>query len=282
MRTMGQAVEWRIGLLAAATLLAVASPGRAQPPPRLDVPAVVPLEPVRPLPPEPARPREAPRGDIQGSFGPPPAGQAAAGCAPAGLVRMIIRNVTPSLSAAAPQAQPRTLYRLGKAYLRSEEPPDPTRGGLSPLIIVSEPDVWTINQSDRTGRHSIDPGPVLEVRAPILPPDASLPPVFRSLEFGCEAEFVAAHAPQAQQTIPWGPTKAGMHVLTSGEHVLAFVMDARRSSPMMISYSRGGRPLFAIRYDAYRAGVEGREDLFSLPKNVRITEAPTTAAAPAR
>ncbi len=238
------------------------------------LPPIVPVEPVRPLPQPPAgSPQEAPR-EIQGSFGGEAGATAETSCAPPTLVRMTVRNVTPTLSAAAPAAQPRTLYRLGKAYLRSEEPPDPTRGGLSPLVIVAEPDIWTINLSDRTGRHAVDPGPVLEVRAPILPQGSDLPPIFRSLEFGCEAQFVAAHAPQAQRTIPWGSTRAGMHLVTAGEHTLAFVMDARRTSPMMISYTRGGRPLFAIRYDAYRADLKERPELFVLPKNVKITVGP--------
>ena len=198
----------------------------------------------------------------------------AQGCAPDRLVRMTIRNISPGLAAADPRAQPRTIWRQGAKLLRSEESPDLATGGATMVVIISEPDIWTFNLSSRRGGHALDPGPVLEVQAPVLPPSPDLPADFRTLEFGCEAAFVAAHAPQPARNVPWGKTVLAAHMATVGEHSIAFLMDSRRSAPVLISYARAGAPIFAIRYDAYRADLPEQPDLFLPPKNVQITETP--------
>jgi len=228
--------------LAAATLAAQAS---AQPPPVVDTPPVI-------APP------------------PPVLVPAPASCAPAALFRTVIRNISPGLAASDSRAQPRQLWRHGSKFLRSVQQPMPN--GDQAVFIVAEPDIWVINEATRTGRHSVDPGPVFEVRAPILPMAKDMPPELRSLEFGCEAEFVARYAPQSQQIINWGAAKAGIHIYSSGEHSVAILMDTRRSGPVMISYLRGGRPVFVLRYDEYRHGLPDRPDLFAPGKSVKITE----------
>ena len=197
----------------------------------------------------------------------------AQGCAPERMVRMTIRNISPGLAAADPRAQPRMIWRQGAKLLRSEESPDLAQGGSAMLVVISEPDVWTINLANRRGAHALDPGPVLEVQAPILPVSPDLPPIFRTLEFGCEAAFVAAHAPQPARSLPWGKISVAAHMVTVGDHSIAFLMDSRRSAPVLISYARAGAPVFAIRYDAWRADLPEQPDLFLPPKNVQITEA---------
>ncbi len=196
-------------------------------------------------------------------------------CAPGQLVRVVYRNVSPGLAASDPAAQPRILWRIASTFLRSEEQPDPA-SGVQTLVIVSEPDLWVINLTDRTGRHAIDPDPSQIVRAPIVPmPDA--PPIFQSLEFGCEADFVRANAPAPQSRTKWGDGPAQLHVLTQGEHSLAILMDSRRNTPLLISYLRQGRPVLVVRYDDHRTGVPAREDLFRPPGFVKLQEAPASA-----
>ncbi|WP_293903608.1 hypothetical protein [Phenylobacterium sp.] len=203
---------------------------------------------------------------------PPQTAPAAGGCAPTGLFRAVVRNVTPGLAAADRAAQPRTLWRQGAKYLRSEEQPDPASGSQG-VFIVAEPDIWVLDQSTRSGQHSTDPGPELEVRAPILPPSLDTPAPFRTLEFGCEGAFVAAYAPRAQRFVPWGTTVAGLHAVTLGDHSLAILMDDRRGAPLMISYIRQGRPVLVLRYDDYRGEQPERPGVFAPPKGFQITEA---------
>ena len=195
---------------------------------------------------------------------------AAYACAPAQVVRIVYRNISPGVPAAASEAQPRTLWRIGSSFLRSEEQPDPTTG-MKTLILVSEPNIWIVNLTDRTGSHSIDPDPSGKIRAPIIPL-TDVPPPFLSLEYGCEAEFVAAYAPQAQSVRPWGDTLAELHVLRVAEHSLAILMDSRRKTPLLISYLRSGQPLLVIRYDDHRTGLKEREDLFRPPSSVKFKE----------
>jgi hypothetical protein len=112
---------------------------------------------------------------------------------------------------------------------------------------------------------------VLEVRAPILPAASDLPPTFRTLEFGCEAVFVARHAPTPERTVAWGPAKATLHTVTVGTQSVALLMDLRRERPLMISYQRAGKLVFVLRYDDYRLNLPERPELFAPPKNVKLT-----------
>ncbi|HET6969543.1 MAG TPA: hypothetical protein VFH92_00335 [Phenylobacterium sp.] len=200
-------------------------------------------------------------------------------CSPAKLVRLVVRNISPGLAAGDPRAQPRVMYRRGATYLRSEEQPDANRNGAKAVVIVAEPDAWAIDLSTRTGRHSIDRGPDFAVHAPILPLVQDLPPVFKGLEFGCEASFVAANAPQAQRTVPWGETLAALHSVTVGDQTVALLMDSRRAEPLMVSYLRQGKAIWVVRYDEFRADLPDRPDLFMPPKSVVIEEAPAPGAA---
>lgn len=232
--------------------LSIAWSACAQEPPTLDVPPVVPFG-------------SRPDGATPGAANP----GAATGCAPANLTRMITRNVSPGLAAAAPAAQPRTIYRQGATFLRSEESPDPTRG--QPVVIVAEPDIWTINLATRSGQHQIDPGPELVVRAPILPITPDLPPEFRALEYGCELEFLAAAGAAApRQTVNWGSAKATAHQVAKGEHTISILMATRRQAPLMVAYAKSGQVVFAIRYDDYRNDMTERPTLFAPPEGMKF------------
>lgn len=205
----------------------------------------------------------------------PPAVQPAGSCAPEKLFRTTVRNISPGLAASASAAQPRTIWRKGAYFLRSEEDVDPVRGDQN-VIIVAEPDVWMINLANRTGQHSLDPGPELVVRAPIPPVGA--PPQLLRLEFGCEREFLAQFAPTPEAEAPWGARRAALHRVTVGEHSVALLMDSRRNTPLMVSYLRQGRPVVVFRYDEYRHGLPDRPELFTPDKTIRITEAPRASA----
>lgn len=200
-------------------------------------------------------------------------------CRPRSLVKMTVRNVTPGLQALDQRAQPRQMWRLGARYLRNIEPPivsqsltDPKAPmARQPLVIIAEPDIWTIDLASKTGQHGVDKG-VPEVRAPILPPGA--PPEFMSLEFGCEMEFVAVRAPVAQRTIRWGEIDAGIHIYTIGTASLALLMNDQIGQPIMITYVRDNRPMLVLRYDEYRQGLPDQPDLFRPSADIKITEAP--------
>lgn len=200
-------------------------------------------------------------------------------CGPEKLIRMVVRNVSPGLAAAAPTAQPRVMYRQSALNLRTEESPDPTRG--QPIVIISEPDIWIFNTANRKGQHQIDPGPELFVHAPILPAAQDLPPALRSLEYGCELEFLKRQGAQAaRQTIPWGEGKATVHQVQLGEHVVSMLLTERRETPLLVAYAKGGKGVFMVRYDEFRNDLADRPALFARPGGVEFTEGPPAGMVP--
>jgi hypothetical protein len=213
----------------------------------------------------------------------PPSPQAVAPvppCRPKSLVSMTVRNVTPGLQASDPGAQPKRLWRKGEKFLRSLDQPVVSRALQDPkapmarqaLVIVAEPDVWMIDMASREGRHSVDKGPVLEVRAPIFGPGTA-PPEFMGLEYGCEAEFVAIRAPLAKRNVRWGGVDARIHTYIVGTASLAILLNDRTSEPLIVTYVRDGRPITIISYDEYRRDQPDQPELFRPPADVKITEA---------
>src|SRR5262245_35832646 len=82
----------------------------------------------------------------------------AADCTPHKMVRITYANVAPGLDPRSFAAQPKTLYRLGSKYGRIEERADAVRG-VHGLVVVQEPDIWTIDLMKRVGQHIVDAGP---------------------------------------------------------------------------------------------------------------------------
>lgn len=235
-----------------ALLLAAAAQAQPIPPPQLDLPPIIP---------------------------PSTSGSGQPLCAPQKLVRLVVRNISPGLAAAAPQAQPRVIYRQGAIYLRSEESPDPQRG--QPIVVIAEPDIWMFNPATGTGQHQTDPGPELVVRAPVLPLSPDLPPAFRTLEYGCEYDFLMrANSQVLRQDIPWGETRATMRQVVEGEHVVSILLNERRQTPLLVAYAKAGRTLVLIRYDDYRTELPDRPALFARPSQMRIDETPRGAPRP--
>jgi hypothetical protein len=241
------------GIIAAAVSLAgTATAAQPSPPPELDAPA-----PVKPS---------------TGASGLPL-------CGPEKLTRMVVRNVSPGLPAAAPAAQPRTIYRQSALNLRTEETPDPARG--QPVVVIAEPDIWIFNTANRKGQHQVDPGPELVVHAPVLPATADLPRALLTLEYGCELEFLRRQGAETpRQTIPWGAAKATVHQVQLGEHVVSVLLAERRQTPLMVAYAKANKPVFMIRYDEYRSDLPDRPELFTRPERVEFTEAPPRGAVP--
>ncbi len=207
---------------------------------------------------------------------PPIVAPPGATCVPAGLTRVVTRQVTPGLDASSPMAQPQVLWRQGWIYMRLEGAQDLARG-QQPVVIVAEPDIWMANLLDRTVRHAVDPGPTFETHAPVVG-GPGVPPRFAALEYGCEMAFIAANAPVPVRSMGEGAARVDVHVLNEGEHVLAIMVNSRRKQPMMVSYGRGGKPVLVVRYDEYRSGLPDRPQLFQPPAGFKMVREPTKPA----
>src|SRR5207249_2734116 len=90
-----------------------------------------------------------------------------ADCVPEKMVKVVLRDVTPGIDRASFAAKPRTLYRWGSKYGRTEEALD-SRLKIHGLIVVNEPDLFMVNLATRTGQHIVDTGGPYHFHAPIV------------------------------------------------------------------------------------------------------------------
>ena len=61
------------------------------------------------------------------------------------MTKLIVRLESPEVPGQSFAAKPKTLYRAGTGYCRTEELPDPEHG-IHGLMIINEPDVWMVNR----------------------------------------------------------------------------------------------------------------------------------------
>jgi hypothetical protein len=183
---------------------------------------------------------------------------AAATCAPAQMVKVVVRDT--SVDPASFAAQPKTIYRAGSTFGRLEEAPDPAQG-LHLLSIVSEPDIWFVNQVDHSGQHIVDPGPSLAVHFPLFD---QRDPILGELEFGCEAAFVAIHAAKAERKVKIGSERGELYRVTVGDTAVEVVL-AKRDRPLQAAYYKAGKLLARYDYLSYETGLKVDEALFQRP-----------------
>lgn len=192
---------------------------------------------------------------------------AAAACAPAKLVKIATRNVTPGIPADSWMRQPLVMHRKGEHYFRNEEPRDAARK-LHMMMVVSAPDIWFVNKESRSGQHIVDPGPTYDVHAPIIGfPTA--PKAFVDLEYGCEAQFVRDKSMAAQG--PRDAAGATTYALAEGQHRLEIKL-AANERPTEVSYLLDGKPVLQLQYDVYEPGLPDQPALFAEPEGFTYVE----------
>jgi len=190
-------------------------------------------------------------------------------CAPAKLTKVVTRQVGPEVKPGSFAAAPMTVYRQGERLMRSEEAEDPAQK-LHLLIVAAEPDIWFVNRVDRTGRHVVDPGPDLNVHAPIVT-GQGVPAAFSELEYGCEAAFARARAHQGGSREVGGKA-ADIWALVAGDRRLEILLSAK-GEPAEVAYFQGDRPVLVIRYDSFEAALPDDPALFRKPDGVTWQEA---------
>jgi hypothetical protein len=187
------------------------------------------------------------------------------------VTRIVTRLISASVDPASFAAQPKTLYLAGDTYARLEETPDLAQK-LHGLMIVNEPDIWMINLLGRTGQHQVDPGPVLVVQIPILPPGG--PKEFATLEFGKEIEFFTARKAVPADAGTLEGTRCNSLEFIYGDYRLVLYVTADSGVPFQLEIYRDSRLNAAIRYVSYERGLPFKPELFKPPADVKITEAP--------
>ena len=121
---------------------------------------------------------------------------------PDSMTKMVVTFESPAKPPGSFPTLPRTLYRVGTQYCRSEDPANPAEH-MQLLTIVNEPDSWTVNLLKKKAEHYVDPGPKLECRSPIfrdkqVKGDNDTNP-FLELEYGLELSYFKGKGAEAKQ-----------------------------------------------------------------------------------
>lgn len=194
----------------------------------------------------------------------------AATCAPAKLVHIVLTDVTPGVQAGSFAAQPRTYYRSGNDKLRVEEAPDP-QSGIHGLMVIAEPDIWMINLADNTGKHAVDPGPSLNVIAPVIAVQG-LPAKLAGLQLGCEAEFLTTNAIAPTRSEHIGNATFTVYRIAEGGDAIELLERTGTKAPAYARYYHEGKLVLAFRYDLYESGLPADPALFAPPSSVQLTD----------
>jgi len=166
--------------------------------------------------------------------------------------------------------KPRTFYRAGDTYGRTEEADDPAMK-LHGLIIISEPDSWMINLTDKTGKHFKDPGPTFVMHMPVfaLP---NLPKIFYSLEFGREFEFFEKVSKKKKYPKTVNGMKFDSYAVGTGGYMVVVYTEPNKEVPLFAFLFKGNDVILTIRYMEYKSGLSFDPALFKVPGGIKITE----------
>ena len=177
------------------------------------------------------------------------------------------RVVSASLPASSPEAQPRKIWLLGKAFLRFEDVPNPETK-VHGLIIVDEPDIWIIDRNKGQGQHAIDPGPQYVVHFPIFPREQS--EKLKQLEFGSELRFFQDNGARelASQTVDGIKCKLYRMELDDRELTLFLKPD---NLPLQIEV-QSASVKYAVRFLRYDPNQKPDMSLFKVPSGIKIIE----------
>ncbi len=197
-------------------------------------------------------------------------GLASAACAPASLVHIVTTETTPGIDPKSPDAKPQSLFREGAKKSRLEQQPDDA-DQVHVLAVIDEPNIWMANLADRTGRHMVDPGPVLQTRAAVFSDDRISPRILE-LEYGCEAAYVAANAPKVERNETIDGVTLDVHRVVDGSEAVEILEKPGASAPLVARYYRAGKLVWAVRYDLYDTDAPSDPAMFVQPPGIKFED----------
>ncbi len=189
------------------------------------------------------------------------------------MTKIVVRLMGPRIKPGSFPALPRTMYCSGPHYARVEDPPD-ARQHVHKLIVIAEPDAYSVNLIDREGTHAIDQGGPNDLHLPVvLPfdPKHELPELDR-LEFGDELHFFeqAGATHRAGPVINAKPTDE--YVLDTADGPATLIVRTRTEKPVFLTWpSKDGT--YKYEYIVYQ-DLPFDPKLFAKPAGVRLKEIP--------
>lgn len=190
---------------------------------------------------------------------------------PETMTKVSVRLESAEAPAESFAAKPKTMYRAGNGYCRTEEAPDPEHG-VHGLMILNEPDAWMVNLLTKTGRHMVDPGPTFNCHLPLFRGDVKSPADMKNpileLEFGRELEYFKGKGapPKAGPLLRDKPTT--VYVVDIGDSQLSLFTTGVPERPWAVARQHGNvKEIFW--YDDYRQ-LPFDPRLFAKPADVKI------------
>jgi hypothetical protein len=139
------------------------------------------------------------------------------------------------------------------------------------LVIISEPDAWMLNLSDKSGRHVVDSGPSFVVHLPIFNKHTGEESGVNELEFGTERDFFAKHNATRSVATAIDGTPADRFEATIGKARVTLWTDAKSKKPLHVSLSDGNESQ-AYEYLSYDDELPFDPLLFQPPSGIHIQE----------
>lgn len=189
---------------------------------------------------------------------------------PATMTKISVRLIAPATTSGSFAAQPKTFWRAGTKYARIVESPDPETH-IQGLVIISEPDAWMVNLSDKSGRHVVDSGPSLVVHLPIFNRHTGEESGVNELEFGTERDFFAKHSATRLVATAIDGTPADRFEATIGKARVTLWTDAKSKKPLRVSLSDGNESE-VYQYLSYDDEIPFDPLLFQPPSGIHIQE----------
>lgn len=198
------------------------------------------------------------------------------GQVPQTMTKLTVRLQSPDVPEDSFAAKPKTMYRAGNGYCRTEEQPD-SEHGIHGLMIINEPDTWMVNLLATTAQHYLDPGPTFNCRMPVfvygeeIKSGADVKKPLFELEFGREISYFKAKGaiPKPGPVLRDKPTNVYASDVGSSQLFL-FTTGAPERPWAVVRQHGNSREIFW--YSIYEQ-LPFDLKLFAKPANVRIEEA---------
>jgi hypothetical protein len=193
---------------------------------------------------------------------------------PEAMTRMSVRLESPGVRSESFAAQPKVMYRAGNGYCRTEELPDPEHG-IHALMILNEPDAWTVNLLTKTAQHFVDPGPTFSCHLPIFRGEqvksaTDMKNPLLELEFGQELGYFKGKGATRREGPVLRDKPTTVYAVDIGDSQLFLFTTGRPERPWAVARKRGNvNEIFW--YGTYEQ-LPFDQKLFAKPEGVKVEE----------
>lgn len=193
---------------------------------------------------------------------------------PQTMMKLVVRLESPDVPGESFTAKPKTMYRAGTRYCRTEELPDPEQG-IHGLMILNEPDAWMVNLLTKTAKHFVDTGPTFNCHLPIFRGEqiksaADMKNPLLELEFGQELEYFKGKGAARKEGPILRDKPTTVYAVDIGDSQLFLFTTGTPERPWAVA-RRHGNANEIFWYGTYEQ-LPFDQKLFAKPEGVKIEE----------